>query len=152
MSCISLWPRVAAGNRQPKLALVLGGCIRLPVAFIFLSVEKLQGLEVASSTNSLLRKKRLVASFCGWCAAMMCCDRRDLPAMCTPPKRTQWREDLQHLRRDYGFSKKVLLNCCLVRRIISWASPNTKGRTHPPPTPLPDLRSNKAKMCLSSVQ
>lgn len=49
--------------------------------------------------------------------------------MCTPPKRTQWREDLQHFRKEHGFSKKVLLNCCLVRRIISWASPNTKGRT-----------------------
>lgn len=53
---------------------------------------------------------------------------REAPAMCTPPKRTQWREDLQHFRKEHGFSKKVLLNCCLVRRIISWASPNTKGR------------------------
>ncbi|KAK9524684.1 hypothetical protein VZT92_017055 [Zoarces viviparus] len=47
--------------------------------------------------------------------------------MCTPNKRTQWREDLQHIRKDHGFSKKVLFNCCLVRRIITWASPNPKG-------------------------
>ncbi|KAG8006210.1 hypothetical protein GBF38_005414, partial [Nibea albiflora] len=47
--------------------------------------------------------------------------------MCSPTKRTQWREDLQHFRKDHGFSKKVLLNCCLVRRIITWASPNPKG-------------------------
>ncbi|XP_051284771.1 Kv channel-interacting protein 4 isoform X1 [Dicentrarchus labrax] len=51
---------------------------------------------------------------------------RAVPAMCTPTKRTQWREDLQHFRKDHGFSKKVLLNCCLVRRIITWASPNPK--------------------------
>lgn len=49
--------------------------------------------------------------------------------MSTPPKRSQWREELQNLRRDHGFSKKVLLNCCLVRRAIAWAAPNTKGRS-----------------------
>ncbi|KAF0029389.1 hypothetical protein F2P81_018494 [Scophthalmus maximus] len=48
----------------------------------------------------------------------------ELPAaMCSPTKRTQWRQDLQH----HGFSKKLLLNCCLVRRIITWASPIAKG-------------------------
>ncbi|XP_069561250.1 Kv channel-interacting protein 4 isoform X1 [Brachyistius frenatus] len=46
--------------------------------------------------------------------------------MCSPTKRTQWREELQHFRKDHGFSKKVLLNCCLVRRIVTWASPNPK--------------------------
>lgn len=50
------------------------------------------------------------------------------PAMSDPPKRTQWREDLQNFRRDHGFSRKVLLNCCLVRRVIAWATPNAKGR------------------------
>uniref|UniRef100_A0A3Q2WDX9 Kv channel-interacting protein 4 n=1 Tax=Haplochromis burtoni TaxID=8153 RepID=A0A3Q2WDX9_HAPBU len=44
--------------------------------------------------------------------------------MFTPSKTNQMRGDLQHFRKDYGFSRKVLLNCCLVRRIISWASPN----------------------------
>lgn len=47
--------------------------------------------------------------------------------MCTPPEKTQCREDLEHFRKDHGFSKKFLLNCCLVRRIISWASPDPKG-------------------------
>lgn len=55
-------------------------------------------------------------------------DVEKLPTMCSPPKRTQWREGLQHFRKDHGFSKKVLLNCCLVRRIVTWASPNAKGR------------------------
>lgn len=50
------------------------------------------------------------------------------PTMSTPPKRTQWREELQNFRRDHGFSKKVLLDCCLVRRVIAWAAPATKGR------------------------
>lgn len=43
--------------------------------------------------------------------------------MCSPNKR----EDLQHFHKDHGFSKKVLLNCCLVRRVLTWASPNSKG-------------------------
>lgn len=51
------------------------------------------------------------------------------PTMSAPPKRTPWREDLQHFRRDHGFSKKVLLDCCLVRRVIAWAAPSTKGRS-----------------------
>lgn len=50
------------------------------------------------------------------------------PTMSPPPKRTQWRENLQNFRRDHGFSTKVLLNCCLVRRVIAWAAPTTKGR------------------------
>lgn len=48
--------------------------------------------------------------------------------MSSPPKRTQWREDLQNFSRDHGFSKKVLLDCCLVRRVLAWAAPSTKGR------------------------
>lgn len=51
------------------------------------------------------------------------------PTMSAPPKRTQWREDLQNFRRDHGLSKKVLLDCCLVRRVIAWAAPSTKGRS-----------------------
>lgn len=50
------------------------------------------------------------------------------PTMSPPPKRTQWRENLQNFRRDHMFSTKVLLNCCLVRRVIAWAAPTTKGR------------------------
>lgn len=50
------------------------------------------------------------------------------PTMSPPPKRTQWREGLRNFRRDHGFSKKVLLDCCLVRRVIAWAAPTTKGR------------------------
>ncbi|CAM4530569.1 unnamed protein product [Leuciscus chuanchicus] len=46
--------------------------------------------------------------------------------MSTPVKRTQWDEDLSQFHKDHGLSKKVLLNCCLFRRIISWASPNKK--------------------------
>lgn len=49
-------------------------------------------------------------------------------AMSTPPKRTRWREDLQNFRRDHGFSKKVLLDCCLVRRLVAWAASDAKGR------------------------
>ncbi len=49
--------------------------------------------------------------------------------MSAPVKRTQWdEEDLTQFREDHGLSKKVLLNCCLIRRIISWASPNKKGK------------------------
>ncbi|XP_044039554.1 Kv channel-interacting protein 4 isoform X2 [Siniperca chuatsi] len=59
-------------------------------------------------------------------ACTSCFSLQEVPAMCTPTKRTQWREDLQHIRKDHGFSKKVLLNCCLVRRIITWASPKPK--------------------------
>uniref|UniRef100_A0AAV2KMK9 Uncharacterized protein n=1 Tax=Knipowitschia caucasica TaxID=637954 RepID=A0AAV2KMK9_KNICA len=47
--------------------------------------------------------------------------------MCSPDKGSQWREELQHFRKDHRFSKKVLLNCCLVRRIIAWATPKAKG-------------------------
>lgn len=50
------------------------------------------------------------------------------PSMSTPPKRAQRREELQDLRRERAFSKKVLLNCCLVRRVIAWAAPKAKGR------------------------
>lgn len=50
------------------------------------------------------------------------------PTMSPPAKRTQWRENLQNFRRDHGFSKKVLLDCCLVRRVIAWAAPTAKGR------------------------
>ncbi|XDV17559.1 hypothetical protein PO909_023399 [Leuciscus waleckii] len=49
--------------------------------------------------------------------------------MSTPVKRTQWDEDLSQFHKDHGLSKKVLLNCCLFRRIISWASPNKKGKS-----------------------
>ncbi|XP_014863788.1 PREDICTED: Kv channel-interacting protein 4 isoform X2 [Poecilia mexicana] len=46
--------------------------------------------------------------------------------MCSPTKGTQWMEDQLHLRKNHGFSKKVLLNCWLVRRIVTWASPHPK--------------------------
>ncbi|KAL1270568.1 hypothetical protein QQF64_029584 [Cirrhinus molitorella] len=48
--------------------------------------------------------------------------------MSAPDKRTQWDEDLTQFRKEHGLSKKVLLNCCLVRRIFSWASPNKKAQ------------------------
>lgn len=44
-------------------------------------------------------------------------------------KRSQWREGLQNLSRGHGFSTKVLLDCCLVRRLVAWATPNAKGRS-----------------------
>ncbi|XP_035282357.1 Kv channel-interacting protein 4-like isoform X1 [Anguilla anguilla] len=48
-------------------------------------------------------------------------------ALSTPVKRTRkWREDLQQFRRSHGLSKKALLSCCLVNRIVAWASPSTK--------------------------
>ncbi|CAB1449506.1 unnamed protein product [Pleuronectes platessa] len=55
----------------------------------------------------------------------------ELPAMCSPSKRSQWREELRHFRKDPRFSRKVLLNCCLVRRLIAWASPDVKGTEQP---------------------
>ncbi|CAL8241857.1 unnamed protein product [Merluccius merluccius] len=33
----------------------------------------------------------------------------------------------EDLRQEHGFSKKVLINCCLVRRIVTWATPAPKG-------------------------
>ncbi|XP_037531897.1 Kv channel-interacting protein 4 [Nematolebias whitei] len=47
--------------------------------------------------------------------------------MCTPSERVQGRQDLPSIRKSHGFSKKFFLNCWLVRRIITWASPNPKG-------------------------
>ncbi|KAG1952531.1 hypothetical protein F2P79_010394 [Pimephales promelas] len=49
--------------------------------------------------------------------------------MSTPVKRTPWNKDLSQFRKDHGLSKKVLLNCCLFRWIISWASPIQKVNT-----------------------
>ncbi|KAJ8416415.1 hypothetical protein AAFF_G00357030 [Aldrovandia affinis] len=49
-------------------------------------------------------------------------------SLSTPVKRTRkWREDLRWFRRSHGISKKALLDCCLIRRIIAWASPNAKA-------------------------
>ncbi|CAL8376475.1 unnamed protein product [Gadus morhua 'NCC'] len=33
----------------------------------------------------------------------------------------------QDFPKEHGFSKKLLINCCLVRRIIMWATPAPKG-------------------------
>ncbi|CAL8327414.1 unnamed protein product [Lota lota] len=41
--------------------------------------------------------------------------------MSEPPK--------EDFRKEHGFSKKLLINCCLVRRIITWATPTPKGKT-----------------------
>ncbi|XP_047671500.1 Kv channel-interacting protein 4 isoform X1 [Tachysurus fulvidraco] len=47
--------------------------------------------------------------------------------MSTPAKRSQWKEEL--FPRNHRLPKKVLLNCCLVRRIISWVQPVKKDST-----------------------
>ncbi|XP_078256791.1 Kv channel-interacting protein 4 isoform X1 [Rhinoraja longicauda] len=42
-------------------------------------------------------------------------------------KRTKkWREDIYEFRKKHGLSKRVLLNCCLVKRLIAWATPALK--------------------------
>ncbi|MGH0149744.1 UNVERIFIED_CONTAM: hypothetical protein FKN15_016192 [Acipenser sinensis] len=49
-------------------------------------------------------------------------------SLSTPVKSThKWREDLQQFRRNHAISKKVLLNCCLIKRIIAWANPSIPG-------------------------
>ena len=37
----------------------------------------------------------------------------------------------QDFPKEHGFSKKLLINCCLVRRIIMWATPAPKGTPDP---------------------
>ncbi|XP_046707384.1 Kv channel-interacting protein 4 isoform X2 [Silurus meridionalis] len=49
--------------------------------------------------------------------------------MSTPAKRSQWRKELWQFPRNHRLSKKVLMNCCLVKRIISWAQPVKKDST-----------------------
>ncbi|CAL8377995.1 unnamed protein product [Boreogadus saida] len=36
----------------------------------------------------------------------------------------------QDFPKEHGFSKKLLINCCLVRRIIMWATPAPKESMH----------------------
>ncbi|XP_033869114.2 Kv channel-interacting protein 4 isoform X1 [Acipenser ruthenus] len=46
-------------------------------------------------------------------------------SLSTPVKSThKWREDLQQFRRNHAISKRILLNCCLIKRIIAWANPS----------------------------
>lgn len=46
-------------------------------------------------------------------------------------KRTnKWREDIYEFRKKHGLSKRVLLNCCLVKRLLAWATPPMKGIIH----------------------
>ncbi|TNN71415.1 hypothetical protein EYF80_018364 [Liparis tanakae] len=49
--------------------------------------------------------------------------------MCTPNKRSQWMENIRRFRKEHVFSKRFLYNCCLVRRIITWAAPVPKDHT-----------------------
>ncbi|KAG7266747.1 hypothetical protein CRUP_025066 [Coryphaenoides rupestris] len=55
----------------------------------------------------------------------------------------QAKEDFR--KGQYGFSKKVLVNCCLVRRIITWATPTPKGL-------LPQTVNMGALMVIFSLQ